>query len=136
MSLEAALIRIFTEDPAVYEAVGEKIFPLSVENPRVPYVLYEVTGGADDFTRSGYSGLEERRVTITCVARRYVDAVALARVIKAALPLWGMTVTTIPQVQIRMIRRDEERDYFSASAGKSTPVARQIDFTFKYSLSD
>lgn len=132
-TLEAGLITLFSANAAVTAAIGDRIYPLSVEKPRAPYATYEVRGGEDDFTRDGYSGLIERRVTFNCVGRDYDEGVQIAAVVKAALPLWG---GTWGGVRFRMIRRDDERDYYTAEAGTVTPTGRQLDFTVKFTIEE
>lgn len=129
MSLEATLFTILTSDAAVSAIVGTRVYPAQVEKPTVPYVTYEVRGGEDTFTRSGYTGLESRTVTINCIAHVYDDAVSLANAVKAAIPLWGGNWAG---TDVRMIRRDDERDYYTAAEGTVTPIGRQLDFTARY----
>ena len=132
-ALEAALYSLLTSDPAVAALVDSRVFPIAAEKPAVPFVVYDVTGGSDDYTRGGYSGLKERRVVLNVVAANYQKAIELAEVVKAAIPLWG---GRSQGVELRMARLDAERDYLAADAGKVTPVGRQLTFTIKYVVAE
>lgn len=135
--MEAALHELLASNVDVAAIVGDRIYPAPAEGIQTPLVTYEVLGAEDTFTRSGYTGLYERRVVLNCVGRTYDDAPALAAAVKAALPLWGTTIaTTVGTVQFRMIRRDDERDYLANEEGTITPAGRQLDFTIKFSTEE
>ncbi len=130
-ALESALFAYLTSRGPITAIVNDRIYPGEVERPGVPFIVYEIEGAADRFTRSGYTGLLERRVVVTCVGKTYDQAVELADAVKDAIPLWRFEVNS---VSFRMFRRDDERDYHASSKGTTKPVGRQLDYTVKYAV--
>ena len=132
-TLDAALVAMLNASQHVRDMVDGQIFPLAAENEHAPIIFYEVSDGEDAFTRSGYTGLITRRVTFNCIGRTYSQAVALSIAVQDAIPLFGGAWEGI---DVRLAKREGGRDYLANDAGRVTPIGRQLDYTFTFTLAE
>ena len=90
VDFEAVLLRTLQDDPGLSELVGNKVFALVIpQGTKLPCITFQRLGGMPANTLSGHSGLEEIDLRIDVWARRYGEAKAVAKAVRAAMPANG-----------------------------------------------
>ncbi len=90
VDFEAVLLRTLQDDPGLSEFVGNKVFALVIpQGTKLPCITFQRLGGMPANTLSGHSGLEEIDLRIDVWARRYGEAKAVAKAVRAAMPANG-----------------------------------------------
>ena len=90
VDFEAVLLRTLQDDPGLSELVGNKVFALVIpQGTKLPCITFQRLGGMPANTLSGHSGLEEIDLWIDVWARRYGEAKAVAKAVRAAMPSNG-----------------------------------------------
>ncbi len=90
VDFETVLLRTLQADPGLSALVGDKVFALFIPaGTRLPCVTFQRIGGMPANTLSGASGLEEIDLLIDVWGRRYDEAKAVAKAVRAAMPANG-----------------------------------------------
>ena len=90
VDFEAVLLRTLQDDPGLSELVGNKVFALVIpQGTKLPCITFQRLGGMPANTLSGHSGLEEIDLRIDVWARRYGEAKAVAKAVRATMPANG-----------------------------------------------
>lgn len=90
VDFEAVLLRTLQDDPGLSELVGNKVFALVIpQGTKLPCITFQRLGGMPANTLSGHSGLEGIDLRIDVWARRYGEAKAVAKAVRAAMPANG-----------------------------------------------
>lgn len=101
MTLEASLFSFVTADPGVAALIGARMYPgIIPQGGAQPCVVYNKDGRTRQQLYCGVDGLLLTRITLDCYARRYIDSVALANAVTAALEDFSgdMAGTRVPRI--------------------------------------
>lgn len=86
MTMEASLFTFLTSDPAVSALIGTRMYPGVIPQGGLqPCIVYAKTSRTRQQLFCGTDGLLLTRIDIDCYAKRYIESVALANAVTAAL---------------------------------------------------
>lgn len=90
VDFEQVLLRTLLDDAGLSVLVGDKVFALFIPaGIQLPCVTFQRIGGMPANTLAGHSGLEEIDLQIDAWGRRYDEAKAVAKAVRAAMPANG-----------------------------------------------
>ncbi len=80
-----AIIRdILLNDEAV-KGITDKVFPIVIDEAKLPYILYRRSALRHDPTKAGYPGADTVELEVVCYTARYAESVELAEAVRNAL---------------------------------------------------
>lgn len=80
-----AIIRdILLNDEAV-KNITDKVFPIVIDEAKLPYILYRRSALRHDPTKAGYPGADTVELEVVCYTARYAESVELAEAVRNAL---------------------------------------------------
>lgn len=136
--LDEALAQILTTDPGVTRFSGARCYLERAPKDAVaPYLVRDEISHTPNHTLDRISGLETRRIQVTCWARTATDALWLREAVKAALNFYGGTVTVeaspARSVEIQSCQSDTEATAWDDEAGANPRLfGRTVDFIVMY----
>lgn len=87
MSVEEKIFSAITASTAITAVTSTRIYPLAIPQgvAAFPALVYSRAGSLRVHSLSGYSGLENAQIEVTCWATRYDDAKGLAASVHTAM---------------------------------------------------
>lgn len=80
-----AIIRdILLNDESVRN-ITDKVFPIVIDEAKLPYILYRRSALRHDPTKAGYPGADTVELEVVCYTARYAESVELAEAVRNAL---------------------------------------------------
>lgn len=80
-----AIIRdILLNDESVRN-ITDKVFPIVIDEAKLPYILYRRSALRHDPTKAGYPGADTVELEVVCYTARYAESIELAEAVRNAL---------------------------------------------------
>lgn len=125
--MEAALIGVLLADPAITNAVGQRVYPLQrPQGSDYPSIVSTRISGQPLYDDDGEVGLQNARVQVDSFGRTYTEAKDLAQLVRARLSAFSGLHAGI---NFSYIMLDEERDLNEGGSNAAEyPVRVAMDF--------
>lgn len=80
-----AIIRdILLNDESVRN-ITDKVFPIVIDEAKLPYILYRRSALRHDPTKAGHPGADTVELEVVCYTARYAESIELAEAVRNAL---------------------------------------------------
>lgn len=80
-----AIIRDILLNDETVKNITDKVFPIVIDEAKLPYILYRRSALRHDPTKTGYPGADTVELEVVCYTARYADSVELAEAVRNAL---------------------------------------------------
>ena len=114
--------------PLLAALVTARIYPIYLpESATLPAITYQIISKSDVNTADGPVGLVTQRIQFTCFATTYIDAIALATAVRAAI---GGYSGTTGSIVFRSILLTDQGDIpmISPDSDSHRRYGRRVDF--------
>lgn len=80
-----AIIRDILLNDETVKNITDKVFPIVIDEAKLPYILYRRSALRHDPTKAGYPGADTVELEVVCYTARYAESVELAEAVRNAL---------------------------------------------------
>lgn len=118
MTIEAAVIQHLLAHPGVAALVGDRIYPMRLpQRPTYPALTCQKVSGPRVTAKDGPAGLAQARMQVSCWAKSYPDAKAVAEQVRRALAGFSGVMGGAGGVKVEMTQLENEVDMYEPETG-------------------